>query len=411
MATPAQRPNTWILDQWYDQSVAGTTGGYVENFAMFTWGDNEYGQLGQSVEFNPDRSSPCQVPGTTAIWSNKTSACTTSNQNARMCAIKTDGTAWGWGLGPSGQLGHNDVITPAPPVVSPRQVGTDTTWRSVVAGDAATIWTKTDGTLWMCGSNNQGGLGLNEASPAKYSSPVQIGTGTDWSENVWVAQQGRSGGVKTDGTLWQWGYADNGTIGNNTNQGVYDAVSSPIQIPGTTWATTLGNTAFTEQNFMMLKTDGTLWAWGYNQWGALANNKTNYSSPKGGRSSPTQIPGSWLSGSLGGGRYMSAVKTDGTLWVWGRDQDGSLAQNAPSVPRSSPVQVGTDTNWLLARNSEDSNTLAIKTDGTLWGWGYNQYGGLGLNNRTSYSSPVQIPGTGWTQAIVFKNFSQAFKRT
>jgi alpha-tubulin suppressor-like RCC1 family protein len=308
MATPAQRPNTWTLDQWYDQSVAGTTGGYIENFAMFTWGRNQYGQLGQETEFNPDRSSPVQVPGTTALWSNKTGACATNSNSSRMCAIKADGTAWGWGNNGYGQLGHNDAISSVPPVVSPRQVGTDTTWRSVVAGQFSSIWTKTDGTLWMCGSAAYGGLGQNQGGNAsgapRYSSPVQLGTGTDWSENVWTGEQGRAGGVKTDGTLWQWGYADNGTLGNNTNQGVYDAVSSPIQIPGTTWSTTLGNTAFTGQNFIMLKTDGTLWA-----------------------------------------------------------------------------------------------------------WGYNDKGGLGLNNKISYSSPTQIPGTGWTQAIAFKNFSQAFKRT
>jgi alpha-tubulin suppressor-like RCC1 family protein len=235
MATPAQRPNTWTLDQWYDQSVAGTTGGYIENFAMFTWGRNQYGQLGQETEFNPDRSSPVQVPGTTALWSNKTGACATNSNSSRMCAIKSDGTAWGWGNNGYGQLGHNDAISSVPPVVSPRQVGTDTTWRSVVAGQFSSIWTKTDGTLWMCGSAAYGGLGQpqggNASGAPRYSSPVQI-PGTTWSNVSFGYDNVKA--LKTDGTAWAWGQNDKGQLGQN-NVVNY---SSPVQIPGTSYTMT-----------------------------------------------------------------------------------------------------------------------------------------------------------------------------
>tara|TARA_B100000131_G_C18051629_1_gene586687 strand:- start:55 stop:1272 length:1218 start_codon:yes stop_codon:yes gene_type:complete len=402
--TPALRANTWTLDQWYDQAVAGTQGEFVENFTMFMWGTGTEGRLAQNN--NTSYSSPRQIPGET--WSSKTGGSNTLGNPGGCGALRTDGTAWSWGKNEHGQLGHNNRTDYS----SPRQVGTDTIWRSCQLGDRNGIWSKTDGTLWMTGSNTYGSLGQNVGgNPGNRSSPVQVGSGTDWSENVWTAEQGRAGAVKTDGTLWQWGYSDNGTIGNNTNQNSgQDRYSSPVQVPGTTWATTLGNTAFTGQNFVMIKSDNTMWAWGYNQWGALGQNKTNNSSPKGGRSSPVQIPGSWKLGSLGGGRNMMAVKTDGTLWVWGRDYNGSFAQNAPPQPASSPVQVGTDTNWKLARGSEDGQNLAIKTDGTLWGWGTNDPGGLGLNNKTQYSSPVQIPGN-WGQVIAFTGWTQAFKNT
>ena len=279
MATPAQRTNTWTLDQWYDQSVAGTTGGYVENFTMFMMGTGTEGRLAQNN--TTSYSSPRQVPGEN--WANKTGACGTIGNPGACAAVKTDGTAWVWGMNEHGQLGQNNRTKYS----SPRQLGTETTWRSCQQGNRHSLLTKTDGTLWAIGSNTYGSLGQNLPNNNNRSSPVQIGSGTDWSENVWTAQQGRSGATKTDGTMYQWGYADNGTIGNNTNQGVTDTYSSPVQIPGTTWATTLGNTAFTEHNFVMIKSDNTMWGWGYNDTGSLGlNDKTQ-------RSSPTQIPGSY----------------------------------------------------------------------------------------------------------------------
>ena len=138
------------------------------------------------------------------------------------------------------------------------------------------------------------------------------------------------------------------------------------------------------------KTDGTLWAWGYNEFGQLADN-TIIS-----RSSPTQIPGTTWGGTnrlyTGATRYtMSAIKTDGTLWCWANDVEGGLGQNEEKK-YSSPVQVP-GTNWKQVSIGDDGARTAVKTDGTLWAWGYNGYGNLGLNNQVSYSSPVQIPGS------------------
>ena len=95
---------------------------------------------------------------------------------------------------------------------------------------------------------------------------------------------------------------------------------------------------------------------------------------------------------------MVAVKTDGTMWSWGGNLNGVLGlnQSSDNVKYSSPVQIGTDTNWSKVRGGDGS--AAIKTDGTLYTWGYNQYGGMLGHNETgpgatNYSSPVQVPGT------------------
>ena len=93
---------------------------------------------------------------------------------------------------------------------------------------------------------------------------------------------------------------------------------------------------------------------------------------------------------------MLATKTDGTLWSWGRGGSGQLANNS-TVTRSSPVQVP-GTTWSDVE-AMGEGARGFKTDGTLWGWGRNNYGDLGQNNTTAYSSPVQLPGTDWYKAM------------
>ena len=125
MATPAQRTNTWILDEWYDQAVAGTTGGYTAERKLWTWGLTEAGSLGLNAGGDPGnqkRSSPTQIPGTT--WSQISS---TSYKSGG--AIKTDGTLWTWGRNNYGQLGQNQAV--ATKISSPVQVGSDTTFYTV----------------------------------------------------------------------------------------------------------------------------------------------------------------------------------------------------------------------------------------------------------------------------------------
>ena len=288
---------------------------------LWTWGSNNYGQLGQNIQ-GDNLSSPTQVPGTWTPFNNSQNAFSGGGCNK---IVKTDGTLWTWGNSFYGALGHNDNVKRSSPV----QVGSDTTWSSVVGDRISTLALKTDGTLWSFGQNEYGELGDN--SKTDRSSPTQI-PGTTWA--ILGRSQGTSNGaIKTDGTLWVWGRNQTGVLGLN-NQTEY---SSPKQIPGTTWA----NIAFSEQiQAMATKTDGTLWMWGTGGFGGTGhNNTTQYSSPK-------QIPGTtWDTENFKTTNYHShALKTDGTLWSWGYNNDGNLGQNNRTV-YSSPIQVGSNTNW------------------------------------------------------------------
>ena len=234
---------------------------------------------------------------------------------------------------------------------------------------------------WGWGQNQYGNLGQNNTT--SYSSPKQVGSDTNWSSlSHGLYHTGSAHGIKNDGTLWVWGYNLKGGLGTN-NRTYY---SSPVQIPGTTWST-VGKGS---RNAFAVKTDGTMWTWGQNPYGALGLNEGSTSSYY---SSPVQIPGTTWSSEFTNSYYQSmAIKTDGTLWTWGSNQHGVLGTNN-NTQRSSPTQI--PGSWSKVARNYFYSGGAIKTGGTLWMWGRNTKGNLGTNNTTQYNSPVQVPGTTW----------------
>jgi len=238
--------------------------------------------------------------------------------------------------------------------------------------------------LWRWGGENSyGEQGLNDRT--QRSSPTQV-PGTTWRSIAnTMSKNLHNTTTKTDGTLWVWGNNGHGQLGQNNR--TYR--SSPVQVgTETTWSK---SHAQAYKSSMAIKTDGTLWSMGYNTLGRLGDNTTIN------RSSPVQIPGttwSTTAGTLtgGGASNAAAIKTDGTLWAWGDNVQGALGINS-NVKQSSPTQIP-GTTWSKVTSSGDG-VYATRTDGTLWSWGYNYHGQLGQNNKTSYSSPTQIPGTTW----------------
>jgi len=199
--------------------------------------------------------------------------------------------------------------------------------------------------------------------------------------------------------LYAWGKNDDGQIGNNTGNGTDK--SSPVQIGALTdWLLVSGG----ENHSASIKTDNTLWTWGSNGSGRLGDNTTSS------RSSPVQIGilTNWNSVSAGR-EHTQAVKTNGTLWAWGRNNYGQLGDNTV-VNKSSPVQIGSLTNWYSVFSGKSSSNLSIKTDGTLWAWGYNVTGVLGDGTIVNRSSPVQVGAlSDWAAAGISRFHSIAVK--
>ncbi len=346
---------------------------YFQQGGLWSWGYNGLGAAGDETLVN--RSSPVQ---TVASGSNWKLVGVGGYHNA---AIKTDGTLWTWGYNGNGTLGNNTTASTSSPV---QTIAAGTNWKYVYSNQMSVFAIKTDGSLWVWGNNGNGQLGTGNLT--NYSSPVQLGTEKNWkliSSNSYF-----SAAIKTDGTLWTWGYNNDGTLGDNTR---IDK-SSPVQTiaAGTNWKST--STGI--YHVTAIKTDGTLWLWGQNNNGQLGtNNTTNRSSPV-----QTVAGGTNWKQSSGGQSHTAAIKTDGTLWLWGRNIYGQLGTNN-TTNRSSPVQtVAGGTNWKLLACGRN-HTAAIKTDGTLWLWGYNNYGQLGDNTVLSKSSPIQTisGGTNWKQ--------------
>jgi len=149
---------------------------------------------------------------------------------------------------------------------------------------------------------------------------------------------------------------------------------------------------------------GSLWVWGENASGNFGLNTFGIPSRI---SSPTQLPGCWTYVRSAGDRTFG-VRSDNTLWAWGLGAGGVLGVNN-TISYSSPVQIP-GTTWAgLSAGGYDDNAFAIKTNGTLWAWGCNVNGGLGVNNTTAYSSPVQIPGTQWCKVTGSGSISAALK--
>ena len=375
---------------WYGVEVVKNGSGYE----LFTWAFNTFGELGQSDRER--RSSPTQV-GSESLWTKIIG----KDESRSFGGLKSDGTIWLWGrVNAKGGLGQNSTATSQ--YSSPVQAGGGSDWIDFTIGtsneDRLVFATKSDNTLWAWGDNESGQLGHNNTT--NYSSPVQI-PGTTWTSNV-MGGDYVSLGVKTDGTLWAWGYNGYGQLGQN--QPHTTKYSSPIQIPGTTWR----EVWVSQATVMATKTDNTLWSWGYNHLGQLGLNGLITGGSQG-ISSPTQVPGTTWKSAQANTYHGMGVKTDGTLWAWGNNGSGQLGQNSvnspgPSGGISSPVQIP-GTSWDISSTIKysplrSSSSFAIKTDGTLWAWGSSSYGKLGLSNvTTEYSSPVQIPGTNWISVV------------
>ena len=353
--------------------------GTITSPGLWMWGNNNYGQLGQNNIVH--RSSPVQV-GSLTNWKS------IGLSNTHSMAIKTDGTLWTWGFNGFGELGQNVAISISRS--SPVQVGSLSNWKQIDGDYGNAIAVKTDGTLWAWGRGSNGVLGLNQTNVNR-SSPVQVGSLTNWKQVSMGTDHCVA--VKLDGTLWAWGSGAFGQLGTGNTT----ARSSPIQVGTlTNWKQASAGNQFGGA----VKVDGTLWLMGgseYDNIGQIGQrNILLYSSP-------TQVGtlNDWKLISCGG-LQAAAIKTNGTLWVWGGNSFGQLGLN-DLVHRSSPVQVGSLTNWKTV-NVGQYNMTAIKTDGTLWAWGGNELGQLGQNNIVHRSSPVQVGSlTNWKQVAVTTN--------
>lgn len=306
-------------------------------------------------------------------------------------AIKADGTLWAWGLNTFGAIGDGTTTNKLAPV----RIGSGTDWSQIEAGNGHSLALKTDGSLWAWGYNSSyGQLGTGTGLDA--NTPTRVGTGTDWS--AIAAGDFSSFGLKSDGTLWAWGWNNAAQLGDGAGLNL----STPTKIGvATTWASIDSSGSHT----LALRTDGTLWSWGNGSSGQQGDGGTSA------KYSPTQIgsDNDWVEISAGGG-FSHAIKSNGTLWGWGSNNFNTVGDGlTPNV--LTPKQIGTGTNWAKVQGGL-RHVLAIKTDGTLWAWGRNANGALGNGTVVDSTTPIQIgTATNWNVIAPSEEYSLVLNST
>ena len=342
---------------------------------LWCWGSNDSGQLGIGSDTGQDLPRQVTTPAAGG-WAS------IAGGSYHTCATRTDGTLWCWGNNDSGQLGTGSESETGQDL--PQQVTTPAPggWTSVTAGGFHTCATRTGGTLWCWGWGNSGQLGIGNGNDQ--DRPQQVTTpATDGWASV-TAGYDHTCATRTGGTLWCWGDNGNGQLGlgNHTGQDRPRPVTSPAAGGWASVTAQLYDTCAT-------RAGGTVWCWGYGYYGQLGigNHK--------GQCHPQQVTTPATDGwaSVTAGLYFScATRTGGTLWCWGWNNYGQLGIGSGTdqeLPQ--PVTTPAADGWASIAAGWQS-TCATRTGGTLWCWGDNSYGQLGLGNHTDHDRPQQVTG-------------------
>jgi alpha-tubulin suppressor-like RCC1 family protein len=305
--------------------------------------------------------------------------------------LKPDGTVWSWGANGYGQLGDGTTTGRLQPVNA--SVLSDVRFLSGGHGNTSTFGLAVTGSgaVYSWGSNVAGQLG--DGTTTAHATPAVVPGFTGATQAK--AGEYYSTVLKSDGTVWSWGSNGFGQLGN----GGYTSTSTPGQVSNLTGVTAVSSwSAFT----LALKSDGTVWGWGTDYSGELGDGTSNTNRPlpvqTANLTNVVAITNGWIHG--------LAVKSDGTLWAWGRNLNGQLGDGT-FTNRSVPVQVSGLSSVTAAAGGEN-HSLALKSDGTVWAWGDNSRGELGDGTTTTRTTPVQVSGLSNIAAIsAGTNFSVA----
>lgn len=308
-----------------------------------------------------------------------------------------NGMVWALGYGPLG-LGEGFLNTQCDSPV--RVVGLtevertlDTNGKDIIkpkswvteisAGGSHVVALKDDKTVWCWGENIWGALG--DGTRNDHAIPVQVTGLSDDTEMTKVIQiaaskspRGYTVVLKKDGTVWAWGRNFSGELGLDPINTLWSL--TPVGVAGISDVTSV---AAGDKHNVALKSDGTVWTWGDNSFGQLGDETATN------RYTPAQVSGiTDVTAITAGYSYTAALKSDGTVWVWGKNVRLDQA-DVGKIKTNTPMKVDGLAS-VVALAAGDNHTVALKSDGTAWAWGCNDFGQLGDGTTTNRYTPVQV---------------------
>jgi alpha-tubulin suppressor-like RCC1 family protein len=336
-----------------------------------SWGDNFYGQLG-----NSGSTTPTDVLNSSGgTLSNISRIAGGSNFSLALNGT----TLYVWGDNSFGQLGTGNNNSQNLPVSN----GRISSVKEISAGRYHSLALKTDGTVWSWGDNFYGQLGNNTTTSSNV--PVQV-SGLSGVTQI-AAGYDHSIALKSDGTVWAWGNNFNGELGNGT----YDQSNLPVRVSTITGVTQISVSASAGYDHNLAVGGGLVYAWGSNTAGQLGNG-TNTASP-----TPVQVSGlSGVSQVAAGSAFSIAAKSDGTVWSWGDNTFGQLGLGN-TTNQNTPAQVNGGLSGVSKISAGEKHVLAQKSSGSVHTWGDNGFGQLGTGNTDASSVPM--PATSLSGAI------------
>jgi alpha-tubulin suppressor-like RCC1 family protein len=391
-------------------------GGTSDPFSSFTvtpnavlaWGSNTFGQLGHE---NPAGNL---VPQTVTDFGPGSNTVAIAGGSIHTLALKSDGSVFAWGANSSGQVGDGTMV----PKLFPTQVvglGAGSGVIAIAAGNTFSLALKEDGTVLAWGSNGSGQLG--DGTLISKPTPVQVSGLGPGSGVIAIAASfsgligAHSMALKSDGTVLAWGFNSTGQLGDSSTV----SKSVPVQVTGLGPGSGVIAIAAGGTHSLALKGDGTVLAWGANGNGQLGlGNMTSSNVPI---PLPAFGPGSGIAGVAASNGSSLALKSEGSVWGWGANFSGQLGDGS-TTQRLSPVQVkdsfGTGfLSGITGIAAGNTHSLALDLNGTLWAFGLNLNGQVGDGTTTNRNLPVAVTGLGVPSGVLHitggGSFSAALK--
>ncbi|WP_434981167.1 T9SS type A sorting domain-containing protein [Daejeonia sp. YH14] len=336
-----------------------------EDGTIWMWGANTSGIKGDGTNGGVVEH-PTQV-GTASDWVD------ISAGRFFALALKANGDLYGWGSGDYGCLGLGNLTDQYTPVKIAENV------KSFSAGFHHSMIVKTDGTMWGTGYNDWSGLGVGNSTGYHTTWQQEATHATNWAKTF--AGYWNSFGIKTDGTLWSAGSDWEGQTGlgktGATETDTFEQIGTD-----TNWK----EVSCSRYHVLGLKTDGKLFGWGLatgGQLGIVGAGSTEFNTPQPieAASTYTHIATSWDASAI--------IKSDGTLYAFGTNHGGILGSNEANTNNLAPQQVGSDSNWKnLALRVGGFHFGAVKNDTSIWAWGTDNLYQLGNGDGVTANSSV-----------------------